>query len=111
MRQNCTLIVIIEVSGLSGLEVMLKSLFTNGKVVESQVPGERWREFCFAKLKMSALPEVPGYLLGRSFSPSLLAELLRLDAALLASPRSPGSSCPATLAGNHGKPSRHRLML
>lgn len=36
-------IVIIEVSGLSGLEVMLKSLLTNGKVVESQVPGERCR--------------------------------------------------------------------
>lgn len=33
-------IVVIEVSGLNGLEVMLKSLFTNGKVVESQVPGE-----------------------------------------------------------------------
>lgn len=34
-------IVIIEVSGLSGFEVISKSLFTNGKVVESQVPGEQ----------------------------------------------------------------------
>lgn len=33
-------IVIIEVSGLSGLEALLKSLFINGKLVESQVPGE-----------------------------------------------------------------------
>lgn len=31
-------IVIIEGSGLNDLEVMLKSLFTNGKVVENQVP-------------------------------------------------------------------------
>lgn len=36
-------IVIIEVSGLSGFEVISKSLFTNGKVVESQVPGEHCR--------------------------------------------------------------------
>ena len=64
------IIVIIEVSGLSGLEVMLKSLFTNGKVVESQVPGERWRVL---QCKISALPEVPSCLLGRSSSPSLLA--------------------------------------
>lgn len=62
-------IIVIEVYGLSGWEAMLKSLFTNGKLVDSQVPGEHY----VAKLKMSALSEVPGCLLGRSLSPSLLA--------------------------------------
>lgn len=36
-------IVIIEISVLSGLDNMLKSLFTDGKVVEIQLPGEGCR--------------------------------------------------------------------